>query len=88
MDSYGLLKRRAEELKSRIDAFQQYLDLRGYDWVPHSGFGLSLGRAGACNCGLDMGSRPCARETNPLVRTLNQVSPQGRTSFFGDSRNV
>ena len=70
LHSYELLKKRIEEHKLPIDAFQWYLDLRRYGSVPHSGFGMGIERAVAWICGLDH-----VRETIPFARTLNRIYP-------------
>src|SRR6201987_5995430 len=53
-----------------LDAFKWYLDLRQYGSVPHSGFGMGIGRAVAWICGLEH-----VRETIPFARTLNRIYP-------------
>ena len=68
--SFDLLKKRIEEHKLPLDAFQWYLDLRRYGSVPHSGFGMGIERAVAWICGLEH-----VRETIPFARTLNRIYP-------------
>jgi len=70
IDSYDLLKRRIEEHKLPLAAFQWYLDLRLYGSVPHAGFGMGIERVVAWICGLDH-----VRETIPFARTLNRIYP-------------
>ena len=70
VSSYDLLKRRIEEHRLPLDAFQWYLDLRRYGSVPHAGFGMGIERVVAWVCGLDH-----VRETIPFARTLNRIYP-------------
>ncbi|OQY47546.1 MAG: asparagine--tRNA ligase [Anaerolineaceae bacterium 4572_78] len=52
------------------EAFKWYIELRKFGSVPHSGFGLGLGRTVAWICGVRH-----VRETNPYPRTLGRVYP-------------
>jgi len=70
ISSYDLLKKRIEDNKLPLDAFQWYLDLRRYGSVPHSGFGMGIERVVAWVCALDH-----VRETIPFARTLNRIYP-------------
>ncbi len=53
-DNLELLLKRIKEQNLPMEAFEWYLDLRRFGSVPHSGFGLGLGK----NCGMDLRSRP------------------------------
>ncbi len=67
---YELLRRRIEEQKLPLQAFEWYLDLRRYGTVPHSGFGMGIERVVAWICGLDH-----VRETIPFPRLLYRLTP-------------
>ena len=70
VSSYELLKKRIEEHRLPLAAFEWYLDLRRYGSVPHAGFGMGIERAVAWICGLEH-----VRETIPFARTLNRMYP-------------
>jgi asparaginyl-tRNA synthetase len=52
-DRYDVLCEKIEKLGLSIDDYKEYLDLRKYGTVPHSGFGLGFERMIRFVCGLD-----------------------------------
>jgi asparaginyl-tRNA synthetase len=70
IDDYELLRRRIEEHRLPLDAFEWYLDLRRYGSVPHSGFGMGIERVVAWICGLEH-----VREAIPYPRMLYRLRP-------------
>lgn len=69
-DDPNALRRRIEEQKLPMEAFQWYLDLRKYGSVPHAGFGLGLERVVMWICGLAH-----VREAIPFARTISRIYP-------------
>ncbi|PIR94301.1 asparagine--tRNA ligase [Candidatus Falkowbacteria bacterium CG10_big_fil_rev_8_21_14_0_10_39_11] len=67
---YETLKKRMEEEKLPMDAFEWYLDLRKYGSVQHSGFGYGLERLTGWMCGIHH-----VRETIPFPRMINRITP-------------
>jgi len=64
------IKIRLKKAKIDLGKADWYLDSRRYGSVPHSGFGLGVGRFVAWICGLDN-----IRDAIPFPRTPNRVSP-------------
>ena len=67
---HGLLVERLRDHKLPMEAFQWYLDLRGYGSVPHGGFGMGIERVVAWICGIEH-----VRETIPFPRVLYRMYP-------------
>jgi asparaginyl-tRNA synthetase len=67
---HDLLRRRIEEHRLPLKAFQWYLDIRRYGSVPHSGFGMGIERFVAWIGGIHH-----LREAIPYPRTLNRLYP-------------
>ena len=68
--SLEILEKRIEEHNLPREAFEWYLDLRPYGYVPHSGFGLGIERTVAWICGIEH-----IRETIPFPRMLYRLYP-------------
>ena len=62
--------KRIREEKLDVKTYQWYVDLRKYGSVPHSGFGLGIGRLLKWVLNLDH-----IRDAVPFPRTINRVYP-------------
>ncbi len=69
-DDYEKLKKKIEEHRLPMKAFQWYLDIRRYGTFEHSGFGLGVERTVAWICGI-----PHVREAIPYPRLLDRIYP-------------
>ena len=65
-EDFGKLKARMEELHMNMDSYTQYLDLRKYGTVRHSGFGLGFER-----CVMYLTGIGNIRDVIPFPRTVN-----------------
>ena len=70
LDDLDLLLQRIIDHDLPQEMFEWYLDLRRYDNVPHSGFGMGIERVVAWLCGLEH-----VRETIPYPRMLYRLTP-------------
>lgn len=68
--NYDRLKKKIEEQKLPLEAFEWYLDVRRYGSVPHSGFGMGLERVVSWITGASH-----IRETIPYPRMLYRLYP-------------
>ena len=64
------LKKSLKAVGADIKSYEFYLDTRRYGAVPHSGFGLGIGRVIQWICKLDS-----IRDAIPFPRTITRLSP-------------